>query len=148
MYKLSHYLVHQNIFDTKDQQEKVILFSTRQSVVKILDKHSFYMIVNKNFSLLNSSLVDSLKQDKIIVDEQEDELETILKENKDFIENSKTLYFVIQPTAFCPFGCHYCGQSHSFKSMDEKTQDQLINRIILKLSEKKYEDLKKSTPLV
>jgi uncharacterized protein len=142
MYKLSHYLVHQNIFDTKDQQEKVILFSTRQSVVKILDKHSFYMIVNKNFSLLNSSLVDSLKQDKIIVDEQEDELETILKENKDFIENSKTLYFVIQPTAFCPFGCHYCGQSHSFKSMDEKTQDQLINRIILKLSEKKYEDLK------
>lgn len=142
MYKLSHYLVTQEFSDLKDKLEKVILFSTRSSSVKILDKKSFLQLVNKKFSLLDKHIFEILRSDNIIVDEDEDELEIILKENENFIKNSKELYLVIQPTAFCPFGCHYCGQEHSPTGMSDETQKQIIKRVIKKLSEKNYNALR------
>jgi len=142
MYKLSKYLVNQEIYDSKDKTDKIILFSTRSSVVKVLDKKTFTYLVEKNFSNLENDVFNIMKRDKIIVDENENELNIILEENKSFIKNSKELYLVIQPTAFCPLGCHYCGQLHSPKGMTDETQKQITERVIKKLSEKKYNSLR------
>lgn len=49
---------------------------------------------------------------------------------------------MIQPTAFCPLGCHYCGQLHSPKGISDEMQEKIIKRVIKKLSEKKYDDLR------
>jgi len=142
MYQLSRYLVTQEFSDLKDKLEKIILFSTRSSVIKVLDKETFSYLVDKKFSFLDKDIFEVLKKDNIVVDENENELQTILEENKSFIKNSKELYLVIQPTAFCPLGCHYCGQLHSPKGMSDETQQQTVQRAIKKLSEKSYNALR------
>lgn len=141
MYQLSRYLVTQEFYDLKDKLEKVVLFSTRSSAVKILDKKSFSYLIDKKLSFLDQGVFEILRKENILVDENENELQTILEENKKFIKNSRDLYFVIQPTAFCPLGCHYCGQLHSPKGMSDETQKQTALRVIKKLSEKSYDSL-------
>lgn len=142
MYKLSQYIISQDFHDSKDRIEKTVLLNTKNSVVKILDSNTFSMLSSNLFSLIDNDLLNNLKEDGILVDDNENELQSIVKDNNDFILNSRELYLVVQPTAFCPFGCHYCGQSHSPKPMLSDIQDQIVERTKNKIVTNSYEKLR------
>ncbi|OJX12459.1 MAG: hypothetical protein BGO77_04405 [Caedibacter sp. 37-49] len=137
--KLSRYLIDVEFYDKLRQQELVILYSTRSGCVKIIDLFSWREI--KQISSKDINLVNSLLDSKILVHSNENELQTILNENNQFLDNSSKLYFAIQPTAACPLGCGYCGQLHSQKNMNSLNQLLLLERVKNKISQGKFNAL-------
>lgn len=67
-----------------------------------------------------------LQSNGFLVDKDTDEAAALIDENKRYREAEGLLYFVVQPSSFCTFGCHYCGQSHSLDSVSSDTSDNII----------------------
>jgi uncharacterized protein len=148
MLKLSHYVVPTEFYDQHDQIKKCILFGTRKSSTRLIDANTWQFIQQGRFSEIEEKVLTNLRDAEILVPCNENELQKILNDNNEHISNSDNLYFVIQPTAFCPFGCHYCGQAHSPKKLTEENQAHLLARLRQKLSQKRYAGLVPNLSLV
>ncbi len=139
MLKLSHYLVSQEIEHAGHQQ--TLVFSTRSSALYSLESRVWSLVTQKRFQDLPSALVDKLKEMKILVQESEDELGQILKENRDAIAQGSDLYTVIQPSANCNFGCGYCGQKHRPGTLSEKDRENVVKNLRQQASLKPYSSM-------
>jgi uncharacterized protein len=141
MQKISRYIVENHIFDKQDQKQKVLLFGTRKATFKVIDKGTWDAIKKKEFSKVNTDVIEKLKEDFILINEMEDEFDSIINENKQHINEADYLYLSVQPTAACPLGCGYCGQLHSPNKLSLENQSLLIERIREKLDMKNYVSL-------
>ncbi len=95
----------------------------------VITTEQMELISKQSFFQLPSWLLDKLVQGKIIVPEFENEFETCLQENKNFLDDSQTLSYTIQPTGNCQLGCNYCGQLHRNVTMSRKVMDDVYARI-------------------
>lgn len=50
-------------------------------------------------------------------------------------------YYIIQPSAFCQLGCHYCGQTHTKNKLSIENQNFLVAKIIRELEARTYTGL-------
>lgn len=134
-YKLSYYVI---ISDPLNQSGQCVLFSTRTSRgINVLPK-VLNLVTTGDFEALPDDVFNTLVESEILVREEENELLTIISENKEEIGDEETLYEVIQPSAMCQFGCPYCGQEHKRNYLAKDHYQQLINRIENKLKAKAY----------
>jgi uncharacterized protein len=139
MLKISKYL--KTIAIIYKERALTLVFSTRSGAFRIMNTEMWKTIENKNFNKVPIYLLSDLIEMNYLVEEQEDEVKSVLDENKLDIASSKDLYVVIQPTANCPLGCHYCGQSHTSKLMTSEHQAATLNRIGNKLKTGKFDKL-------
>jgi uncharacterized protein len=79
---------------------------------------------------------------KAIVPSEENELDTILEENKCEIQNQDELYQVVMPSRSCQLGCYYCGQEHNKTELSNSLNDKIIERITQKIEIGNYKTLK------
>lgn len=133
MLKLSRYFAEVQIGN------KVVLFSTRTSKVCSLNKDEYMKLKSGSFDELSEKSVEILINNEILIGESEDELRTIIAQNKTTIQDKKTFYQVIQPTAMCQLGCGYCGQVHTKDYLGNSVSDAMIERFETKMKEKPYE---------
>jgi uncharacterized protein len=135
-HKLSNYIVFAETseVDQKDLVTKKIAFSTRSTQTLVLPSAIAESLQLNQFQELSEDTFLQLKELKFIVPESEDELRSIVDENKQAIQNDKMLYYVIQPTASCQLGCDYCGQEHKKTNMSPEIYDKIIQRISSKLT--------------
>ena len=142
MYKLSFYIIKENIFDNTSKKNKVILMSTITSNIRVLEEDLFIEIMSNCNYDFNKSVTDELIESKIIVKSDLDELNEILKENKTSDDLTDEYQYVIQPSALCQLGCHYCGQNHSNNKLNLDNQNLLLTKIKSDLlSSDKYKKL-------
>jgi uncharacterized protein len=87
-------------------------------------------------------LIEHLKDSRIIVNSQKDELAAVLDENREAAANIDRLFVAIQPTADCQFACDYCGQAHRPYKLGEDDQGKLVQRLKDKLHSGRYSELK------
>jgi uncharacterized protein len=140
--KLSRYLTTTPPFiDPCDGREKRVVFGTRRSRTFILDEVHWQQLGAQTFGELPEDLLDRLGSAQILVPVEEDELRTVLTENRLGIVENEVLYSVIQPSAFCQLGCHYCGQKHSLGSLDEGHLGRVVDRLRCKLERRRYRRL-------
>lgn len=140
--KLSQYhVVTPSFFDRTEQRVKRIVFASRTSQIRIIDDNCWKIITDGAFERLGLEILKELKHVGLLVSKDENELTSVLNDNDKAANNSQSLYRVIQPTAYCQLGCHYCGQEHRRKSLDEKAQDLLVKRIAQQLKAKEYNRL-------
>lgn len=137
----SLYLVDVSFYNEQSGQYRNILFSTRSGVLREIDRNLWEKIKEGNYVDIPLPMMDDLIASDILVSDERDELGEILDENKQFIDKLDNLYFVIQPTRSCPFGCGYCGQLHSPKGMSQEVQEATLRRIEEKLSASFYKSL-------
>ena len=132
-YKLSSYVVFSDsVIDTS----KVLVYSTRTSKLLKISREFKDLLKNDLFEDIPDDTIDYLLKHKVLVADTEQELSTVIEENKAHNKkNSATLYEVIQPSAWCQLGCHYCGQEHKEKLLGELEIDKIIDRIEGKLVE-------------
>lgn len=128
-------------FADNDVGAAKLLFSTRSTKFKVIDSTTWGNIANNCIEDVPQNIIQDLIESKILVNIDADELSEVLQENKDFIAKSDQYYMVIQPTAACPFGCHYCGQLHSPKGLSQDHQDGIVNRITKELGRKKFNSM-------
>lgn len=116
--------------------DRSILYATRTGVAVELNNLFIDAFKSQNWSLLPNNVLTELVRIEAIVPTDEDELATVLASNKSSVldKDSKELAYTIQPSANCQLGCHYCGQSHVKKVMDDKTSELIFSRISERVS--------------
>lgn len=130
--KLSYYTIF-----TEIDNFTIVLYSSRTGEsLSIQTKHWNNLNVG-NFEKLPLDLLEKLIEFKLLVPVEEDELALVINENKNDIQESTTLYQVIQPSANCQLGCGYCGQKHTKNQLDPENY-YLIERLESKINKNKY----------
>lgn len=140
--KLTDYcVVTQPFFDEVEGCIKRLLYATRTAKLHIVDEYSWKNIESGMFDKLPEKMLFQLLNSEIIVPSNEDELTTILSRNDAVAVDNNQLYLVIQPTASCQLGCHYCGQEHTSKLLSDEEQQMFIQRARAKLETKQFQSL-------
>jgi uncharacterized protein len=139
-FQLSRYHVAtQPFFDQVAECYKRVLFATRTANVRIIDDASWTLLLQGQFAALPKAILFDLVEMELLVPAQEDELGTMLDRNDAATADDRTLFFSIQPTAYCQLGCHYCGQEHRDKQMSQIDQQRLLERARTKLANGQFE---------
>jgi len=137
-FKLTRYKV---VTEPIDRKGRRLLFSTRSSRKVIIAKGCYEYLLDGRIDEIPENILAKLRDIKAIVPADENELETIVSENKKTIDNNASLYEVIQPSAMCQLGCYYCGQKHTKDYLDTTLIEKIESRIRHKAAAKKYKNL-------
>ncbi|MBA3923143.1 MAG: radical SAM protein, partial [Nostocaceae cyanobacterium] len=140
--KLSPYhVVTAPFFDEIEGRIKRVVLATRTASVRIIDDASWKELETDNFDHLPQDILFDLVDIELIVPVDENELQTILARNDAAAIDDDDLYLVVQPTASCQLGCHYCGQQHTSKFMSEEDQQRFVERTRRQLETRKFKSL-------
>jgi uncharacterized protein len=140
--KLSQYhIVTKPIYDEIEEETKRIILATRTASVRVIDDASWIILEAGRFEDLPEDILSELTDIELIIPCDEDELKTVLTINNAAIVDDNDLFLVVQPTAACQLGCHYCGQQHSIKLMSDEDRERFIERARKKLETNKFSSL-------
>ncbi len=140
--KLSAYhVVTAPFFDEIEGRIQRVVLATRTASVRIIDDASWQELETENFDRLPPDILFDLVDIELIVPVDENELQTILARNDAATLDDDDLYLVVQPTASCQLGCHYCGQQHTSKLMSEEDQQRFVERTHRQLETRKFKSL-------
>jgi uncharacterized protein len=131
--KLSYYTIF-----TEIDNFTIVLYSSRTGESLSIQTKHWNNINVGNFEKLPLELLEKLIEFKLLVPVEEDELTLVINENINDIQESTTLYQVIQPSANCQLGCGYCGQKHTKDQLDPENYDLLIDRLESKINKNKH----------
>lgn len=108
-YKTSKY----NIFRAIVRKDETIVlgYNTRSTKVVTLNQKAFDDLNNGNIEKFNQCDLDELVKTGFVVDATANELDFTLQENNSSLEQEEKFYLIVQPSSYCQFGCHYCGQN-------------------------------------
>jgi len=138
-FKLSKYIVFTKKINDRNER---IAYSIRSSKPFLLSPNVYNALKTENYKQIPQEVSQILYRNKILVNNDENELITIINENKNIASTfTKHLYEVIQPTANCQLDCSYCGQTHSELSMSREIIEKTTQKIIGKFKKNKYKEL-------
>jgi uncharacterized protein len=137
-YKLSKYIVVSEPIISKEYR---LIYSTISTSLIVSKVEDYAHLLNGDFGQLRSSLLERLKEMNIVIDENIDELKSIIDENKKVIANDKTLFQVISPSGNCQLGCDYCGQVHTKDVLTEDLSAKILKRVTNNITLKEYKTL-------
>lgn len=133
-FKQSYYTVFTDPFESDSSGHmKQIAFSTRSGQALVLAEDIYTKLADNRLDEISEEPFEELVKHKLLVPAEEDELLSVITENKEAIADDRLLYYVIQPTAYCQLGCDYCGQDHKKKNISPENQTKIIERIKEKL---------------
>src|SRR5580658_5969868 len=95
-YKLSYYTITTDPLNSHGDR---VIYSTRTGQALVIRKEVWSRLVTDRLELLDLADRDRLLAVKVIVPQEENELEAIIGENKQNTEDSSVLYEVIQISA-------------------------------------------------
>jgi uncharacterized protein len=141
MYKLSQYIETVSYQDENQSSPSLLIYSSRTEQARAIKLATWQMIQNGELDRIDEKIINELIDIEVLVHQNEDEFDTIIKENLARDEYDKNLYSTIMVTANCSFGCDYCGQKHAQQILSEENQDLLLKRLEDKIIKKKFECL-------
>jgi len=131
--KLSFFLIPSAAIETGNGERKQVLFATRTGSVITLNSKYVDMLYNNSFEDIPDKILADLIDIEALVPVDQDELAEIVADNNLAIDKDEVLSIVIQPSAACQLGCHYCGQTHSNNNMDALMMSKIVDRIKTKI---------------
>jgi len=139
--KLTKYLVATPpIVDSHNIASRV-LFSTRTAEMRLVDDRTWHILRSGEWAGLPAEALADLVAAEILVSDDQDELSTILQQNRAAALADDVLSLVIMPTASCQLGCGYCGQEHTSRWLSAEHQDQFLALARAKLDRGKFRHL-------
>ncbi|MFE6848829.1 radical SAM protein [Streptomyces sp. NPDC057686] len=137
--RLSKYHVASpSVADAHDWKRRRVVYATRSAELRVLDEDTWKTLATDPAELPESISAD-LRSIRLLVDEDEDELRSIIDENLGAIDELSALSLVVTPTAQCQLGCGYCGQEHSARWLCPAHQQAFVRHVVKKLSKGRYE---------
>jgi len=118
-----------------------VLLGMRKGTTLLVGEALWARLQQGDIARLPQTTLDRLVQAEILVPAEEDEVATILDANDHRAQDDRTLYLVVQPTAWCQLGCSYCGQKHTRDALDAANQERLIARVESRLATGRFEGL-------
>lgn len=124
--KISNYKAVTPVFDGSGKR---IVYSFRTQRMLLVDDQAGENILNFKKNGYSLELENELIQMKILVPDEENELEEIILENDLALPDIRALNFTIFTSANCQLGCVYCGQSHSPQKLDRNLFPHILKYI-------------------
>jgi uncharacterized protein len=127
--RLSRYLV------AHPQGDNVLLFATRSAEFLTVSRSLYTSLASRDGSDISSEALALLSELKVLVEDDEDELTSVVSESRSASSGRCTLHMVVVPTSACPLGCNledyggYCGQKHGKGKMTREDQLALIRSL-------------------
>jgi uncharacterized protein len=141
--KLSRYVVVSDpLYSTRNHFNGYLIFSTRSGAIVTLDRQDWEHISNQRYERFTPAAINKLLDTEILIPAEQDELSTVVQENRRAIAAADTLYEVVQPTAWCQLDCSYCGQEHSKHQMSQSHQADFLQRMRARLASGGYRHVK------
>jgi uncharacterized protein len=136
-YKLSKYI--HIIQNSEILNDNTIIYSTRTGISIEIKSKLYAKISEIKLDDIPNNILVKLIQMEVYVPDGTDELQEILTNNieANVDKDKRVLSYTIQPSGNCQLGCHYCGQLHTNKTMNNDVLNQFYDRI-----SKKCEELK------
>lgn len=138
---LSRFIVATEPFMDHDGWEKRVVMSMRTEKIQVIPEVTWQRVINGLHPELTNNSMRSFIEARILVDQEEDELQSILAENSAAVRDDQVYYLVVQPTASCQLGCGYCGQHHTSQLLDDEHQRILVYRVANSLKGGRYKSL-------
>jgi uncharacterized protein len=129
---LSKYLLFQAV------EEHTLLFSSRVGEMIVLPHNTWTNLQAGAFDALTAEEHQLCLDKKVLLPQNEKELDIVLAENQEAIAKDSSLYYAIQPTAMCQLGCHYCGQKHTNDYLSNTQEMQIVQYLQKELQTGKY----------
>ncbi len=142
--KLSRYHVaSEPVADGRDRGAmKRLVFSTRTSQARVLDESLWSALRDGRFEEIPRDALAELIETEFLVPAEEDEAATILDANEEAVRSERSLYLVIQPSAWCQLGCSYCGQGHTRDGLSPENEERLARRVRAQLTDGGHDSLR------
>lgn len=118
-----------------------ILFNSRTGKQLKITNDLKDCLDNGRLHEIPESVLDKLIKMKALIREGEDELDSVLSQNKVAIKKSESLYEVIMPSGSCQLGCYYCGQKHKKVELNNQMNEKILERIEYKVHSGTYKSL-------
>ena len=131
--KLSRYTVTTDTFPGTDEVAAKVLYCSLTGQALTVQEDLVSLLQQGQLDLLSYDELEKLISIEAIVPAEENELHTVIEQNRDFLKDNTTLSYIIQPTAQCQLGCDYCGQQHTKKQLAAADYDKVLARIETKL---------------
>jgi uncharacterized protein len=132
---VSRYLVvTEPVTSPRDGRPRRILLATRNGQVRTIADGLWECVVRGDLGALPADIRQGLTAAGILVDSADDELASILAENRAEIDTSGRLTLVVHPTAACQLDCQYCGQRHRPQKLSRPDQEALFERVDIQLA--------------
>lgn len=139
--KLSRYhFVSPPVFDKSLGHTRRVVFATRSAGLRVMDEAAWQLVTTAP-EKLPGDIAEDLIGMRLLVDDQEDELHSVVNENRDAIDSLACLSLVVTPTAQCQLGCGYCGQEHSARWLSPQHQDAFVRQMGRKLDTGSYQEV-------
>jgi uncharacterized protein len=132
-YKTSQYIVKTDILDDSVDLKQRILYSSKSGRSILVDEEYYQQLMANDYSKLPEETLHMFFQHEFIVPETENELDSVMSQNRIDTSDIRSLSTTIQPTANCQLGCHYCGQVHRKENMNNDLTRKIIDRIKTKM---------------
>lgn len=140
--KVSQYIVATDSFtEGPNTRRNRLLFGTRKASVSVIPDQVWQRLQEGLVTEVSGGLVAELIEKGVLVPEDQDELQAVLNENNTAIQDNDVLHYVVQPTAACQLGCHYCGQKHAARRLTEDDEARSVSRVRQKLESGKFRTL-------
>ena len=143
-FKLSKYTVLSDTFPGPGDESLKVLYSSRTGQALTIKGELLPLLQAGETGRLDYDELEQLIGMEALVPADEDELLTVIEQNRNFLKDNTTLSYIIQPTALCQLGCDYCGQEHKRKQLSDSDQEAVLQRIENKLQSGHYTALRVS----
>jgi len=141
-FKVSFYHVATPTFYDGDTGRHMrVVLATRTAAIRVIDEATWRALLRQDVEQLSNSQLQDLTKIELLVPIDENELYTIISQNKKAITAARDLRLVVHPTAKCQFACGYCGQEHKNKWLVREHQDKFISNAQTRLRTGRYESL-------
>jgi len=126
-HRLSRFVVPSPPLSIDGSAPQRILFSTRSERIFAISEGAWRDLGEGRLAALSPLLLAVLVEGQFLVENEEDELASVLRENRRAIDTSDEFVQVIQPSAACQMSCAYCGQQHQGAQLPPDCQDRVID---------------------
>ena len=128
---------------TANNSKKAVIWNTLRGSLIEFDMDYYNRLKNLKFNLIEKKELDILKDNGILVDDDVDELNDVLKSREQYIKTSKNkVTFTIALTQQCNARCYYCYQaSMGFKKTvsSQENYEKIIDFILSNSKNRKIE---------
>lgn len=122
-----------------------LLYSTRSGQIIVIPKNLISQKNNKSYintDELDDENISNLVTKSFLVPNDENELETIIKNSIEKAQNSEILYKIVSLSSNCQLACNYCGQTNYNKNISEDLYPAIEERIVKHLNAGQFKQLR------
>ena len=122
--KDEYFILHNPMYN---KMIKVFSSQLKNVCTNIIEKK--IVTTNSFFSENEKDFLEALKDNKMIVPDNHNEINILNYMYELYQINSKNLSLIIMPTMQCNFACPYCYEKHFYSSMADATYDNILSYI-------------------